>query len=227
MSNCGHAVTRALVPVCQEARRVSRLPQGYMDSTVFEYTVCDTHAVNFVAFGDATTTQRRMRHAVRLADDGTLVPCELATAVVHVHLRVGEVELVSPSLRPDAVCSSCDVHPFVLPPPWNQFLVPRDAHFIGVGGCSHDAAPLVATRVVELAAHSSRRKVGIGSDVAECAAYSVPDAAVVDGSEADEEEFDAEEEGLTDDDDEEWEDAEDQNVEIDVDDISLVADPKS
>lgn len=169
-----------------------------------------------------------MRDAVSLADDGALVPCELLAETVHTHLRIADVELVSPSLAPHAVCSRSDVHPFVLPPPWNRFLVPRDAHFVGAGGCSREPAALVAKRVVELAAaHSSLGEAVMGGDVAECAAYSVPDAGVEDNrSEADDEEFDEEDEGLTEDDDDEWEDAVDEDVGIEADDIGLVAEPK-
>lgn len=160
-----------------------------------------------------------MRNGVKLQDDGALVACEVRDDGLHTHMRANNVELVSPSMSPRMVSSPDHVHPFVLPPPWNRYLVPRDARFVGG---ARDTAALVARRVVETAsACAEEYDATVGTDVAQRAAYSVPEAPTDDGSEGGGEEFDVEDEELTDDD--EWEDAPQEDVDIDVEDTGLAA----
>jgi hypothetical protein len=99
-------------------------------------------------------------------------------------MQVNNVTLFSPSLRPSELTIET-IHPFCFPPPWNTYLVPRDAHFQVTTDTGEE--PVCFSAIADITIASSPRVHLQDGDVAECAIYPVVDTEQRDASDAENE----------------------------------------
>lgn len=118
-------------------------------------------------------------------------------------MQVNNVTLFSPSLQP-ADLTVQSIHPFCFPPPWNTYLVPRDAHFLVTTTASDEGACFAA--IEDIITSSSCVPLLECADMPECTTYSVVDTDARDVSDAENEASEEEEEdACQSDEDEAWE----------------------
>jgi len=139
-------------------------------------------------------------HAVRFDKHGrgTIVRVQRAD-VAHEHARCGDIALCS-ALAPEALEDVADVHVFAFPPPWNHYLVPRDAAFVSaqralrpgdVVASTVAAATRMARRAARNAMVYNMSEMSLGETVPETPPDEDEDDGDEDDAEDDEEDEDA------------------------------------